>query len=199
MMTTLKLHFDGWLALPADLRRKLGLGSGARLEADLVDGAIVLRPAARARRPERREREAIDPSTAETPSIPEATAGPAAAKRKPGRPWKVAVAGELADASAPRRARGRPRKAAAPAPEPGPAVLPVVAVGTPKLVKKADLQPKAALQDSAPPAAGTLGRVRNDAGSRFEERRPFRHVEVRKLGPGRGHNRPRRLQPGSAG
>ena len=43
-MTTLKLHYDGWLALPAALRRKLGLGNGAALEIELVDGTIVLRP-----------------------------------------------------------------------------------------------------------------------------------------------------------
>jgi bifunctional DNA-binding transcriptional regulator/antitoxin component of YhaV-PrlF toxin-antitoxin module len=44
-VTTLKLHYDGWLALPADFRRKLGLGKGQALEAQLVGGTIVLRPA----------------------------------------------------------------------------------------------------------------------------------------------------------
>ena len=44
-MATLKLHYDGWLALPAGLRRTLDLKSGDRLVAELVDGAIVLRPA----------------------------------------------------------------------------------------------------------------------------------------------------------
>ena len=43
-MTTLKLHYDGWLALPAALRRELGLDKGAALEVELVDGTIVLRP-----------------------------------------------------------------------------------------------------------------------------------------------------------
>ena len=52
-MATLKLRYDGWLALPADLRRQLGLSSGDRLEAELAQGAIVLRPAAKGRRPER--------------------------------------------------------------------------------------------------------------------------------------------------
>ena len=47
-MTTLKLHHDGWRALPAGLRRKLGLKSGDRLEAELVGGTVVLRPAAAA-------------------------------------------------------------------------------------------------------------------------------------------------------
>src|SRR3954463_8556452 len=43
-VTTLKLHYDGWLALPAALRRKLGLGNGAALEVELVDAPVVRRP-----------------------------------------------------------------------------------------------------------------------------------------------------------
>src|SRR4051794_4480327 len=43
-VTTLKLHYDGWLALPAALRRRLGLDKGTALEVELVDGTIVLRP-----------------------------------------------------------------------------------------------------------------------------------------------------------
>ena len=46
-MPTLKLHYDGWIALPIGLRQTLGLNSGDRIEADLVDGALVLRPAAK--------------------------------------------------------------------------------------------------------------------------------------------------------
>ena len=44
-MPTLKLHYDGWIALPAGLRQALGLNSGDRITAELVDGALVLRPA----------------------------------------------------------------------------------------------------------------------------------------------------------
>ena len=46
-MSTLKLHYEGWLALPAGLRQKLGLKSGDRLEAELAGGTIMLRPAGR--------------------------------------------------------------------------------------------------------------------------------------------------------
>ena len=46
-MPRLKLHFDGWLSLPAHFRRQLGLDPGDEIEAELVDGAIVLRPAKR--------------------------------------------------------------------------------------------------------------------------------------------------------
>jgi AbrB family looped-hinge helix DNA binding protein len=176
-MVTLKLHYEGWVSLPSGLRQKLGLSSGDRLEADLVDGAIVLRPAAKTRRP---AREAAD--------SPVADAAPA--KRKPGRPRKVADAGELAPAPAPRKARSRPRKAATVL-EPAPAVLPAVTIGPPKLLKKADLQPKATPADPTAPPADAIRRTRSDSGFQAVERRPFRNVEVRKLGPGRGHNRPR--------
>jgi AbrB family looped-hinge helix DNA binding protein len=45
-VTILKLHDDGWLALPAAARRKLGLATGDLLEVELArDGAILLRPA----------------------------------------------------------------------------------------------------------------------------------------------------------
>jgi AbrB family looped-hinge helix DNA binding protein len=40
-----KVHYEGWVALPADFRRSLGLEAGGELEAELVDGTIVLRPA----------------------------------------------------------------------------------------------------------------------------------------------------------
>ena len=64
-MTTLKLHYDGWLALPAALRRKLGLDKGAMLEVELVDGTIVLRPSSEGQRSAvGREREATEPPVA---------------------------------------------------------------------------------------------------------------------------------------
>ena len=200
-MATIKLHYDGWLSLPSGLRQKLGVGGGDRLEADLVDGTIVLRPATKGRHPARREEveeaEAAEPA-AVTPETLPLTAAATPAKRKPGRPRKAVDVGEPAPAPAPRKARGRPRKATALAAAPEPVARPVVSVGPARLLKKADLPPKAAPPEPAPPPVVTPGRARSDAGSRFEERRPFRHVEVRKLGPGRGHNRPRRQPFGTA-
>lgn len=182
-MPTLKLHYEGWLALPAALRQKLGLNTGDRLDVDLVDGAIVLRPASTARQPMQPE-EAIQAPAAEVP--PAATP----ARRKPGRPRKVRATDELVPAPAPKRPRGRPRKAAIAA-EPKPAF----AVSESwKLRKKADLQPavpgpgRAAASDPHPAPVR-----KSDTGSQLEERRPFRNVEVRKLGPGRGYTRARRL------
>ena len=43
-MPRLKVHYDGWVALPEAFRRRLGLERGDDLEAELVDGTIVLRP-----------------------------------------------------------------------------------------------------------------------------------------------------------
>ena len=117
-MSTLKVHHEGWVSLPSALRQELGWNSGDRLEADLVDGAIVLRPAARTRRLARHGREAADSPAADAPS----------AKRKPGRPRKVADAGGLAPAPAPRKVRGRPRRTTT-IREPETAALPAVAIG----------------------------------------------------------------------
>ena len=185
-MPTLKLHYEGWVSLPAALRQQLGLNSGDRLEVDLVDGAIVLRPAATTKRPAPREdQEAAIDSPA--PDAPETLTDPVPARRKPGRPRKHEAAAEVV-APTPKRPRGRPRAVRAPEAEPAP----VRAVSNEpwKLRRKADLQPQAASVQHALLPSPRPSRARSEAGSPAEERRPFRNVEVRKLGPGRRHNRP---------
>ena len=161
-MPSIKLHYDGWLALPAGLRQALGLNSGDRLEADLVDGTLVLRPAAK-------------PGTRRT------AAKNMRAKATDGDPD-----------GAPKR-RGRPPKADG-AVEPSASAHPLVGIGPAKLVKKAELEMKEAVQEAPPVPAG---RIRPDRVSQSVERRPFRNVEIRPLGPGRGHSRPRRQPSGS--
>src|SRR4051794_4547242 len=47
-MPTIQVHYDGWLASPEAVRRKLGVGTGDRLEVEVADGAVVLRPSRRA-------------------------------------------------------------------------------------------------------------------------------------------------------
>jgi hypothetical protein len=42
-MTSVRVRYDGWVALPAAFRR-LGLATGTELDAELAGGAIVLRP-----------------------------------------------------------------------------------------------------------------------------------------------------------
>jgi bifunctional DNA-binding transcriptional regulator/antitoxin component of YhaV-PrlF toxin-antitoxin module len=186
IMQTVKLHYEGWVSLPSGLRRKLGLNSGDRLEADLVHGAIVLRPATKASHPGPRDEQASDHPGADVPETLKPKASPA--RRKPGRPRKSEAADELA-ASIPKRPRGRPRVVRAPQPEPTP-MRAAISSEPWKLRRKADLQPQAASVEDAPLPAPRPYRARSEAGSPADERRPFRNVEVRKLGPGRQHNRP---------
>ena len=85
-MATLKLHYDGWLTLPADLRDLLDLKTGDRLQAELVDGTIVLRPTPAKRVPAQPE------PVAEMPGGVAAAAADSMAapvKRPRGRPRKV--------------------------------------------------------------------------------------------------------------
>jgi bifunctional DNA-binding transcriptional regulator/antitoxin component of YhaV-PrlF toxin-antitoxin module len=186
IMPAVKLHYEGWVSLPSGLRRKLGLNSGDRLEADLVHGTIVLRPATKASHPVPRDDLASDHPAADVPETPTPKASPA--RRKPGRPRKSEAADELAGPT-PKRPRGRPKVVRAPQPEPAP----VRAISSEpwKLRRKTDLQPQAASVEDAPLSGPRPYRARGEAGSPADERRPFRNVEVRKLGPGRRHGRPR--------
>ena len=183
-MPTLKLHYDGWLALPAALRLALGLTSGDRVEAELVAGALVLRPIVKTRSSAPRNA-AVNASAGADPGEPAPIATPI--RRKPGQPRKTQEEGGQIGTSS--GVRGRPRASthqpaserAAPSP---------VSLGPPKLVKKVDLEAKAAAVDPATPAGGLAPRLtRPDRIFQPVERRPFRNVEVRPLGPGRGHNR----------
>ena len=187
-MPTVKLHYDGWISLPSSIRQKLGLNSGDRLEADLVNGAIVLRPAVKASSPAPHDEQASNPPAADVPeTLTPQAATPA--RRKPGRPRKGEAADELAPAAQPKRPRGRPKAPLAPAP--APVATPVARSEPWKLRRKEDLQPKAASEDQPPLPSRPPHRAKTEAGYQLKERSPFRNVEVRKLGPGRRHNRPR--------
>ena len=105
--------------------------------------------------------------------------------RGPGRPRKH-QAGADAASSAPKRPRGRPKAE----PGAGGRLPPAPTVNNEpwKLRRKADLQQQAARAEHAPLPSPLPYRTRSEAGSPAEERRPFRNVEVRKLGPRRRHN-----------
>ncbi len=198
-MATLKLHYDGWLALPADLRHLLDLKTGDRLQAELVDGAIVLRPA-----PAKCAPAAPEPVAGVPGGVIAAAAASMAApvKRPRGRPRKVPVdpsqaellVGREIPLAAPKRKPGRPRKVHAEEATLDPA-LETPAAGDEAVVWK--LRPKEALPEASPdPVPGAPPPRRREpvwgsSGGEREERRPFRNVEVRKLGPGRRHNRSR--------
>ena len=70
-MSTVRLNYDGWLALPATVRQRLGLITGDRLDLELVDGVITLRPRRGDALP---ERPAAEPVAAGAPELPAATA-----------------------------------------------------------------------------------------------------------------------------
>jgi AbrB family looped-hinge helix DNA binding protein len=200
LLATLKLHYDGWLALPAGLRRTLDLKSGDRLVAELVDGTIVLRPANGQRAPAE-PTQAVEPpavASAAPPSLE--TAVPQ--QRPRGRPRKVQTLerpSELMLGTAgdplplPKRRLGRPRKVRVdevePAVEPGPSSR-AAETGLWKLRPKAELpaaSPEPESEPAPPPRRPEPSRYGGN--HELEERRPFRNVEVRRLGPGRRHNR----------
>ena len=87
-LPTIQIHYDGWLSLPEDARQHLALVTGSRLEVELADGMIMLRPA-------RQDTETIaaEPSVLAEPepmgSAAELAEEPAAPKRGPGRPRKT--------------------------------------------------------------------------------------------------------------
>ncbi len=92
-MPTIQIHYDGWLSLPAEARKHLAIVTGSRLEIELADGALVLRPA---------QQQA-------------ATTSPEAVVAAPTEPEPVEAAAEPDEAAAetttPKRGPGRPRKA----------------------------------------------------------------------------------------
>ena len=190
---TLKIHYDGWISLPPGLRQYLKLNSGDRLDAQLVDGVIVLRPANVKRAPAKAEPAIEPPAVTAAPVSSLETALPQ--KRPRGRPRKVhpselmlGIAGD--PLPSPKRKPGRPRKVrleeAELVAEPKPSSM----VGDGALWK---LRPKAELtarsSDPVPPPPRHLEPTQTAGSQEREERRPFRNVEIRKLGSGRRHNR----------
>jgi bifunctional DNA-binding transcriptional regulator/antitoxin component of YhaV-PrlF toxin-antitoxin module len=112
-MALVKLHHDGWLALPEPLRRKLDLRTGQTLEAEHVDGTIVLR---RKEAATAMEVEASRATAAREPPAELATAAvttPAAAleKEAPAEPTTPKGRGKLAAAALPPTLKPRGRRA----------------------------------------------------------------------------------------
>src|SRR5689334_5755826 len=85
-MTKVRVNYDGWLALPAAVRQKLGVAAGDQLEIEVSDGAAVLRPV----RAGTAGQAAALPEAAEPEALPTAVLPPDV-KRRPGRPRKSAV------------------------------------------------------------------------------------------------------------
>ena len=148
-MTTLKMHYEGWISLPSALRQQLGLHSGTRLDVHLVNGTIMLRPTKGTRAPTDREAAIEPPAVTSAPAPSLETALPQ--KRPRGRPRKVPtierpaepMLGTAADPlPSPKRKPGRPRKVRVEAVEPVAAPGPSSMAGEGGLWK---LRPKAEL------------------------------------------------------
>ena len=87
-MSTVRLNYDGWLALPAAVRQKFGLVTGDQLEIELSSDSIILRPQ-RSGGVVEREAPELPVATAEpTAAAPPATAAAPIVERGPGRPRK---------------------------------------------------------------------------------------------------------------
>ena len=111
----IQMHYDGWLALPAAVRQKLGVTTGDQLEVEFTGGTVVLRPARRTNAVAA-DRAAPEPDiTAEQPveaaPAPAAASSPAA-KRGPGRPRKVPTSAALPQSLKTRGTRGRRKSVA---------------------------------------------------------------------------------------
>jgi len=99
-MTTLKVHHQGWLALPERFCQKLGVEHGGQLEAELVDSTVVLRSAKQTTKGVRATTTAEATGAIPAPSVLAAQAqdtgqpadAPPAPKRR-GRPPKARPAG----------------------------------------------------------------------------------------------------------
>ena len=193
-MTTIKLHYDGWLTLPAGLRQTLGLNSGDRIEVTLVDGTLVLWPATKIRKTATSAVTKTKAGGDSSPATTSLTGGAPTVAPEPRAKHQEGSAIQTATAAAPKR-RGRPPKvpvANAPLPPAGP----LVGIGPAKLVKKAELEAKPTVSDSVVGPPVLARRLRPDSGAQPVERRPFRNVEVRSLGAGHSHGK--RRQPVSS-
>ena len=86
-MSKVQLRYDGWVTLPAAMLKKLGLGTGDRLEVEVAGDTIVLRRAQKSSVTERATTEPAPEAAQPLAATPEPVV-----KRGPGRPRKTPVA-----------------------------------------------------------------------------------------------------------
>jgi bifunctional DNA-binding transcriptional regulator/antitoxin component of YhaV-PrlF toxin-antitoxin module len=117
-MPHVKMHFDGWVALPEAVRRRLHLATGSELEAELRDDGVLLRPAptrtGRRQAAPRNEPAADEPKAASAGTAPEEA--PAAAPRRRRAALKSGAVAEPPATPETRPARSRLKAALMPVP-----------------------------------------------------------------------------------
>ena len=89
-MSTVQVHYDGWVILPAVVRQKLGLSTGDRLEVEVSGETLVLRRVVRVSASEPEPMPEPQPVEAAM-EAPAPVAAPAV-RRGPGRPRKTPIA-----------------------------------------------------------------------------------------------------------
>lgn len=118
-MTKVKLHFDGWLALPAAIRRRMGVTTGDQLEVEWTDGGLLLRSPGAAQSEDAHDKPEVEAETIvlEAPAVAKkppakktAVKKPVAAPKSKPSGTRARPTGKLAASTIP-KARGR-RKAA---------------------------------------------------------------------------------------
>ncbi|MEZ5826426.1 MAG: AbrB/MazE/SpoVT family DNA-binding domain-containing protein [Geminicoccaceae bacterium] len=64
-MAKLKVHYDGWICLPATVRRRLGISAGDELDFEYVEGGIKVssKISAATAKPKGRSKSSASPST----------------------------------------------------------------------------------------------------------------------------------------
>ena len=86
-LPTIQLHHDGWLTLSADARKHLDVATGDRLEIELTEAGLLLRPAKQVKETIAGEPEAQPAAAPAEPPV-SVEAEMAVVKRGPGRPRK---------------------------------------------------------------------------------------------------------------
>jgi|tagenome__1003787_1003787.scaffolds.fasta_scaffold20910754_4 hypothetical protein len=102
-MPSVTVHYDGWVQLPERMRKALRLDTGAQLEAELVDGGLLLRAAGAVGKHETKEASAAEAMSAEAPG------GMAPAGEVPAIPEQEDVFGSAEPTPTRPRSRGRPK------------------------------------------------------------------------------------------
>lgn len=81
-MPRIKLHYDGWMALPTDVRQRFGVTTGDQLEAEWVDGGLILRAKSAVQKEAQAEPPTLEPEKAPAKMTAKRTTKPKAPRSR---------------------------------------------------------------------------------------------------------------------